>query len=267
MLVDSHCHLNFPQFEGRAPELIERMTAAGVGAALTVCTTLEEFPAVLALAEQSPRLWCSVGVHPDNTGVAEPTVDDLVRLADHPKVIAIGETGLDYYRTPSEQCDWQRLRFSVHIEAARRTRLPMIIHTRSSAADTVQALKDQGRADVRGVMHCFTETLDVAKQAVELGFMISMSGIVTFKNAETLREVARWVPDDMLLVETDAPYLAPVPYRGKTNEPAFVRHVAECVARERGQSLQRLAEQTSANFFRLFEVNPPDNFHQALMAA
>lgn len=251
MLVDSHCHLDFPGLADRQAELLAHMTANGVGHALCVSVTLEDFPQVLALAESDPRLFASVGVHPDNTDCREPTVAELVALAGHARVIAVGETGLDYYRLTGD-LEWQRQRFRNHIQAAKECGKPLIIHTRSAAEDTLRLMAEEGAGDIGGVMHCFTESLDIAQRALDLGFYISFSGIVTFKSAVVIKEVARSIPLDRLLVETDSPYLAPVPYRGKTNEPAYVRHVAEEVARLRGISLEELAAASTANFFRLF---------------
>jgi len=228
------------------------MAEQGVGRALCVAVNLEDFPRVLALAKRDPRLRASVGVHPEYRDAKEPDVATLVGLADEPAIVAIGETGLDYYRSPAAELDWQRERFRVHIRAAREVAKPLIVHTRSSAADTVRILDEEGAQAVGGVMHCFTEDWATARAAIELGFCISFSGIVTFRNAAALREVARQVPDDALLVETDSPYLAPVPYRGRTNEPAYVRHVAECLAEVRGNSLEHIAAVTTANFERLF---------------
>ncbi len=252
MLVDSHCHIDFPEFPEGIEPLLSRMAEAGVGHALCVCVSLELFPRVLAAAQRDARLYASVGVHPDHADCREPDVDTLVALARHPKVVAIGETGLDYYRMPREDLDWQRDRFRVHIRAARAAGRPLIVHTRSAAADTLAILREEGAAEAGGVMHCFTESGEVARQALDLGFYISFSGILTFRNAAELREVARQVPLDRLLVETDAPYLAPVPHRGKRNEPAYVRHVAELIADIKGLAPEAVAEATTANFFRLF---------------
>lgn len=253
LLVDSHCHLDFSDFEGREDELLAAMAANQVGWALIAGVTLERFPGVLALAERFPNLYAAVGVHPDTQEGEEPDQDTLVRLAEHPKVIAIGETGLDYYRLEGD-LEWQRERFRTHIRAARRSRKPMIIHTREAAADTLSILKQEGADEVGGVFHCFTETREVAQAALDLGFHVSLSGIVTFKNALQIKEVASFLPLDRVLVETDAPYLAPVPHRGKLNHPALVLHVAEEVARLRGMSLDDLAEATTGNFFRLFNI-------------
>lgn len=253
MYVDSHCHLAFPDFREDLPQILERMRAAGVAGALNVCVTLEEFPAVLALAENHPQLWATVGVHPDYADIEEPTVERLVSLAAHPKVVAIGETGLDYYRL-AEPLEWQRERFRTHIRAARITGKPLVIHTRAAAADTLRIMEEEGAGEVGGVMHCFTETRAVAERALALGFHISFSGIVTFKNATELQAVATWVPLERLLIETDAPYLAPVPYRGRRNEPGYVPAVAEKIATLRGVATEVVAEASSRNFFNLFKV-------------
>ncbi|MCK9382519.1 MAG: TatD family hydrolase [Sulfuritalea sp.] len=251
MLVDSHCHLDFPDFQGREDELLAAMKAHDVGWALIAGVTLERFPGVLTLAQRFPNLYAAVGVHPDTQEGEEPDEDRLIRLAAHPKVVAIGETGLDYYRLEGD-LEWQRERFRTHIRAARRAGKPLIIHTREAAADTLRILEEEGVGEAGGVFHCFTETRAVAETALDLGFHISFSGIVTFKNAIQIKEVASFVPLDRILVETDAPYLAPVPHRGKLNHPALVRHVAEEVARLRGISTDDLAQATTANFFRLF---------------
>lgn len=259
MYVDSHCHLSFPDFEGRVPELLQAMQAAGVTRALTICTTLEEFAQVHALATTHPTLWCSVGVHPDNEGVTEPALQDLLDRAALPRVVAIGETGLDYYRLNGRiEADmaWQRERFRVHIRAARATGLPLVVHTRSAGDNTVAILREEGEGAVRGVFHCFTETQAVADAALELGFHISFSGILTFRNAEALRDVARRVPLARCLIETDSPYLAPVPYRGKTNQPAYVPHVAAELARLKGLDVAEVAAATTHNFETLFGIPP-----------
>ena len=251
LLVDSHCHLDFPDFNGREGELLDAMAANGVGSALIAGVTLERFPAVLALTDRFPNLYAAVGVHPDTQEGEEPDEATLIRLAAHPKVVAIGETGLDYYRLEGD-LEWQRDRFRTHIRAARRCGKPLIIHTREAAADTLRVLNEEDASKAGGVFHCFTETPAVAEAALALGFYISISGIVTFKNALQVKEVALTVPLDRLLVETDAPYLAPVPHRGKLNHPALVRHVAEEVARLRGISLDELTQATTTNFLRLF---------------
>lgn len=259
MYIDSHCHLDFPGLLEHLPQVLERMRANQVERALCVSVTLEDFPRVLSLAEAHPHLYASVGVHPDSTDCREPDEAFLIQAAAHPKVIATGETGLDYFRAqgdPAQTHDWQRERFRVHIRAARVSGRPLIVHTRAAAADTLAILREEGARDVGGVMHCFTESWEVAQAALDLGFYISLSGIVTFRNAEPLREVARRVPADRLLIETDSPYLAPVPHRGKTNEPGFVRHVGEAIAVIRGESAEALAAQTSRNFFDCFGVTP-----------
>lgn len=237
------------------------MRAAGVGGALNVCVTLEEFPTVLALAESQPDIWCSVGVHPDyrsgqpegTATLEEPTVDRLVKLAAHPKVIAIGETGLDYFRL-EEPLDWQRDRFRTHIRAACSAGKPLIVHTRAAAEDTIRLMREEGADRCGGVMHCFTESWDTARAALDLDFYVSFSGILTFKSAAALREVAARVPLDRILVETDSPYLAPVPHRGKTNEPRFVQHVADVVAALHGTDRATIDARTSENFSRLFKM-------------
>ncbi len=260
MYVDSHCHLVFPELAGRLPEVLQAMQDAGVDRALSICTTLEEFDAVQAQAEAEPRLWCSVGVHPDNEGVQEPTVQDLLERARRPRVVAIGETGLDYYRLGERSVDdmaWQRERFRVHIRAARASGLPLIVHTRSASEHTLQVLREEGAGQVRGVFHCFTETADVARAALELGFHISFSGILTFRNAQDLRDVATWLPLDRCLIETDSPYLAPVPHRGKSNTPAWVPYVAAEIARLKGLPVEQVAAATTRNFERLFGIASP----------
>ncbi len=259
MFVDSHCHLTFPELLSDLPRIRAEMATAQVDRALCICTTLEEFPQVHALALAHDNFWCTVGVHPDNEGVQEPSLDDLCTRAALPRVVAIGETGLDYYRLNGRSVAdmaWQRARFAVHIEAARRTGLPLVVHTRSASDDTVALLREAGGGEVRGVFHCFTETRTVARAALDLGFYISFSGILTFKNAEELREVAREVPLDRCLIETDSPYLAPMPYRGKTNSPAYVPHVAARLADLKGLPLETVAAATTTNFERLFGVPP-----------
>jgi TatD DNase family protein len=253
MLVDSHCHLNFPELAGRVDEALELMRMNGVTHALCVSVTLEEFPQVRAMAERYPHVYGSVGVHPDYPDVPRITESDLLDRAGHPKIVAIGETGLDYFRIKGDT-EWQRERFRTHIRAARRCGKPLIIHTREAADDTLRVMREEGAGEIGGVMHCFTESWEVARAALDLGFHISFSGIVTFKKAEALREVARQVPLERMLVETDSPYLAPVPYRGKINEPGYVKHVAEEIARLRGIPLEEVGAATSANFFRLFKV-------------
>lgn len=257
MYVDSHCHLSFPELSARVPQIRTEMAAAGVDRALCICTTLEEFPAVHALALTHDNFWASVGVHPDNEGVREPDVEDLATLAGLPRVVAIGETGLDYYRLAGRSVAdmaWQRERLRVHVRAARLARLPLIVHTRSAARDTLDILAEEGAEQVGGVFHCFTETLEVAREALDLGFHISFSGILTFRNASDLREVAAFVPLERCLIETDSPYLAPVPYRGKLNTPALVPFVGRELARIKNVAEEELARQTSRNFERLFAI-------------
>ncbi|MCL4747991.1 MAG: TatD family hydrolase [Burkholderiaceae bacterium] len=252
MYIDSHCHLDFPDFSNRIEQVFERMDENQVDGAMCISVTLEGFPAVLALAERHPRLLATAGVHPDYPDDEEPDVARLVAMADHPRVRAIGETGLDYYRLQGD-LEWQRERFRTHIRAARACAKPLVIHTRSAAEDTIRIMREEGAEQAGGVLHCFTEAWETASAAIDMGFCISFSGIVTFKNAVALREVAKRVPEAHLLIETDSPYLAPVPYRGKTNEPGFVRFVGEQMARIRGVSAAHLAELTSSNFHRLFK--------------
>lgn len=253
LLVDSHCHLDFPDFQGKEEQLLAAMSEHGVGSALIAGVTLERFPGVIALVERFKNLYAGVGVHPDTEEGEEPSIERLTGLATHPRVVAIGETGLDYFRLQGDM-EWQRERFRIHIRAAKQCRKPLIIHTREAAVDTLRILVEEQAAEVGGVFHCFTETSEVARAALDIGFHISISGIVTFKNAQQIKEVAALVPLDRLLVETDSPYLAPVPYRGKQNQPAWVRHVAEEVARLRGIGVDALAAATTANFCHLFGV-------------
>lgn len=259
MFTDSHCHLSFPELSADLPAIRAAMAAAQVHRALCICTTLEEFPAVHALASDHDNFWATVGVHPDNENVAEPTLADLLERGRLPRVVAIGETGLDYYRlgtrTPADM-EWQRERFRVHIRAGRALDLPLVIHTRSSAGDTLDLLRAEGHLGAgpvsRGVFHCFTESREVARAALDLGYFISFSGIVTFRNAQDLRDIAAWVPLDRLLIETDSPYLAPVPHRGKTNNPSYVPHVARQIAEVRACPVEEIAAATEANFEALF---------------
>ena len=262
MFTDSHCHLNFPDFKDRMPEVLAAMRDAAVTRALCICTTLEEFDDVHALALAHDHLWATVGVHPDNEGVREPSLEDLLQRAALPRVVGIGETGLDYYRLNGRtlaDMAWQRERYRVHIRAARQTDLPLVIHTRSASEDTLSILREeggfgpaQGLGPARGVFHCFTETADVARAALDLGFYISFSGIITFKTAADLREVVAFVPMDRLLIETDSPYLAPVPHRGKTNSPAYVPWVAQQVAAIKGLAVEDVAEASTHSFLSLF---------------
>jgi TatD DNase family protein len=255
MFVDSHCHLDFPDFAGEIPRILESMRAAQVTHALCISVDLPDFPRVHALATAHANLYASAGTHPDYPETEEPTVERLIALAGLPKVVAIGETGLDYFRQQGD-LEWQRQRFRTHIRAAREVGKPLVIHTRAAADDTIRIMREEHAGEAGGVMHCFTETLDVAQKALDLGFHISFSGIVTFKNATALKEVARMVPLERMLIETDSPYLAPVPYRGKRNEPTYVPHVAQEIARLRDITLPDVAAATSANFFQLFGIDP-----------
>jgi TatD DNase family protein len=254
VFVDSHCHLDFPELIGQLPSVFDAMAANRVTHALTISVNLRTLPDVLRLATEHENLYATVGVHPDTEDAGEPSVDELIALAARPKVVAIGETGLDYYRLTGD-LEWQRTRFRNHIRAARTCGKPLVIHTRSAAADTLAIMREERASEAGGVMHCFTESWDVAQAALEQGFHISFSGIVTFKNARAVQEVARRVPLDRMLIETDSPYLAPVPYRGKTNQPAYVRYVGEEIARLRSLPVENIATATSANFFRLFGVS------------
>jgi TatD DNase family protein len=254
MFIDSHCHIDFPDFSEGVMPLLDNMRAAQVDAALCVSVNLENFPRVLAVAEAHPNLYASVGVHPDHDAGRDPDVDELVALARHPRVVAIGETGLDYYRMAREEVDWQRARFRTHIRAAKQAGKPLIIHTRNAADDTLAIMQEEDAQQAGGVMHCFTESWAVAEAALAMGFYISFSGIVTFKSAKDLKDVARHVPLERMLIETDSPYLAPMPHRGKRNEPAYVRHVAEEIANLRGIPLEQVAAATSRNFSDLFKV-------------
>ncbi|HCN88387.1 MAG TPA: DNAase [Oxalobacteraceae bacterium] len=257
MYIDSHCHINFPELAARLPEIFGKMAENHVSHALCVSVDLPDFPQVLALAETYPNIFASVGVHPDYENTPEPSVDDLVRLSQHPKIVAIGETGLDYFRLEGD-LEWQRERFRTHIRASRATGKPLIIHTRAASEDTIRIMREEGAGSdaggAGGVMHCFTESLEVAQAAMAMGFYISFSGIVTFKSARDLQAVALAVPLERMLIETDSPYLAPVPQRGKMNEPGFVRHVAEFLATLKNIPLEQLARHTSDNFFNLFNI-------------
>ena len=256
MLVDSHCHLDrvdLTPYGGDFGRLMAATREAGVSHLLCVSIDLESYPDMLALVEGYPEVSVSVGVHPNDHDRREPTVEELVELACHPKNVAIGETGLDYFRGEGD-LDWQRQRFRTHIRAARAAAKPLIIHTRDAREDTIEILREERAGEVGGVMHCFTETWEMARAALDLDFYISFSGIVTFRNAEELRTVAARVPDDRILVETDSPYLAPVPYRGKPNEPRYVTKVVETIAALRDVDVDRLAQQSSENYFRLFNA-------------
>jgi TatD DNase family protein len=264
MFTDSHCHLNFPELLADLPAIREAMVKAHVTRALCISTTLEEFPAVHALATQFDNFWATVGVHPDNEGVTEPSLETLLTLGTLPRIVGIGETGLDYYRLGERtlaDMEWQRDRYRTHIRAARQLNLPLVIHTRSASDDTLAILKEEGEdgtdGSAGGVFHCFTETAEVARAALDLGFYISFSGILTFKNAQHLRDVAAFVPLDRILIETDSPYLAPMPYRGKTNNPSYVPHVAAQLGLIKHRSIEDIAEITSSNFDRLFTAVLP----------
>ncbi len=251
MFVDSHCHVDFPALAAQMPDILQRMQTNHVSHALCVSVNLPDWPGLIQLVEQHSALWASVGVHPDYEDTVEPTVDDLVNRSAHPKVVAIGETGLDYFRLQGD-LDWQRARFRRHIQASRQSRLPLIIHTRSSAEDTLKIMREEGAQEFGGVMHCFTESWEVAQAAMDMNFYISFSGIVTFKNAVALQEVAKNIQLDRILIETDSPYLAPVPHRGKLNDPSKVIHVAEKIAELRGVTLKEIENASTDNFFNLF---------------
>ncbi len=252
MFIDSHCHLDFPELAADRDAVLQLMRDNRVTHALTISTTLKTFPDVLRVAEMNDNMWCSAGVHPDEqVDDHEATLEELLAMADHPKVVAIGETGLDYFRL-TEPLDWQRERFRIHIRAAKQCGKPLVIHTRNSSADTLRLMKEGSAAEVGGVMHCFTETQEIADAAIAMNFHISFSGIVTFKSAKALQEVAKRVPLDRMLIETDSPYLAPTPFRGKMNQPGYVRYVAEYIATLRGVAVEEVAAATTENFFRLF---------------
>ena len=251
MYVDSHCHLDFPELAKNLPDILNRMEQNQVSHALVVSVNLPNWPGLMELVAPHPHLYASVGVHPDYEDTPEPTVQELVDMAQSPKVVAIGETGLDYFRM-AEPLEWQRDRFRTHIRASRASGLPLIIHTRSSSADTLRIMKEEGADQYGGVMHCFTESWEVAQAAMELNFYISLSGIVTFKKAQDLQELATKLPLDRLLIETDSPYLAPVPHRGKLNDPSNVMHVAEKIAELRGIAVAEVAKHSTENFFKLF---------------
>jgi len=258
MFVDSHCHLDFPDFAADMPGVLGAMAEAQVTHALCIAVNLPDWPAVRALAEANAQLYATVGVHPDYEDTPEPSVEDLVALAQTARIVAIGETGLDYYRL-SGDLGWQRERFRTHIRAARAAGKPLVIHTRAAAADTLAIMREESAGEAGGVMHCFTESWEVAAAALDLGFHISISGIVTFKNARDIKDVASRVPLERLLIETDAPYLAPVPHRGRRNEPAYVPLVAAEIARLRDVPVETIARATSDNFFRLFRIPAYDD--------
>lgn len=251
MFVDSHCHLDFPALTEKFDEVLAAMQRNQVEQALVVSVTLEDWPRVMQVVERQPHWVASVGVHPGYEAVNQPSIADLLERATHPRVVAIGETGLDYYYQ-QEPLDWQRERFRIHIQAANQAQLPLIIHTRDAPDDTLRIMQEENAQQCGGVMHCFTESWAMAEAALDLGFYISISGIVTFKNAQQVQEVATKVPLDRLLIETDSPYLAPVPYRGKTNDPSLVVHVAEKIAELRGITVAEVAQASKENFYRLF---------------
>jgi len=257
-VIDSHCHLDFEDFDQDREAVLERMRAAGVHQAICISVNLADFPRVLMLAKSRPGLWATVGVHPDYQDVEEPSPERLCRLAADPKVLAIGETGLDYFRLKGD-LSWQRERFRCHIQAARQAKLPLVVHTRAASADTIAIMREQGASDCGGVMHCFTEDWDTGRAALDLGFFISFSGIVTFKSATALREVAKKVPLDRILIETDAPYLVPVPHRGQRNEPAMVAATAGFLADLRGLAIDEFAALTTNNCYSLFNKLAPFN--------
>jgi TatD DNase family protein len=255
VFVDSHCHINFSDFADDGDAVVERMRAANVSHAMCISVTLPEWPSVVAIADRHENIYATAGVHPDYENIEEPTINDLLTRAQHPKVQAIGETGLDYYRLQGD-LDWQRARFRTHIRAARECGKPLVIHTRSASSDTLAIMREERADEVGGVMHCFTESWDVASAAMDLGFYISFSGIVSFKSAKDLRDVALRVPMERMLIETDSPYLAPVPHRGKRNEPSYVPHVAAAIAAVREINVETVGRATSQNFFSLFRVTP-----------
>lgn len=258
MFVDSHCHLDFPDLALNIERVLANMHANDVGYGLCIGVNLRDFANVLAVAESHDNLYATVGIHPDYEDEVPTSVEELVQLAQHPKIIGIGETGLDYYRLKGD-LEWQRERFRTHIRAAIKAEKPLVIHTREAAADTLKIMQEENADQVGGVMHCFTETWEVAQAAMEMGFYISFSGIVTFRNASSIKALAQKVPLDRMLIETDSPYLAPVPFRGKTNQPAYVRYVAEEIASLRGISVDEVGAVTTANFFRLFNLAVPCN--------
>ncbi|NML31262.1 TatD family hydrolase [Paraburkholderia antibiotica] len=260
MFVDSHCHINFEGLADRLPQVLENMRSLSVTHALCVSVDLETLPSVLDIASRCDNVYASVGVHPDHEHMREPSVAELVELAEHPKVVAIGETGLDYYRLEGRSIadmEWQRERFRTHIRAAHATGKPLIVHTRAASEDTLRIMAEERAGEPGGVMHCFTEPWAIAEQALAQNFYISLSGIVTFKSATDVQDVARRVPLERLLIETDSPYLAPVPYRGKPNEPAYVSYVGRFIAQQREMPDEALAAATTQNFFRLFKIPAP----------
>lgn len=258
MLVDSHCHLNFPELAENIVDIRQAMHDAQVGHAMCISVTLDKVHEVIGLAETYDNFYASVGVHPDYENIEEPSVETLTQLANHPKVVAIGETGLDYFRLKGD-LTWQRDRFRTHIQASIETQKPLVIHTRQAREDTIRIMREEGAEQAGGVLHCFTESQEMAEQAMDMGFYISFSGILTFKNAKELQAVAKVIPLERILVETDSPYLAPVPYRGKTNQPAYVQHVAQYLADLKEISLEEVIQATTNNFFQLFKHANPVN--------
>ena len=256
--VDSHCHINFPELYQNIDSILSKMSSNKVTHALCVSVTLDKLPDIFKIANTYPHIFASVGVHPDYEDIEEPSVEELCRFAKEKKVVAIGETGLDYFKVQGD-LSWQRDRFRTHIKAAIQSNLPLIIHTRNAAEDTLKIMREEGANDVGGVMHCFTESLNVALEAIKLNFYISFSGIVTFKNATDLKEVVKAIPLDRILIETDSPYLAPVPYRGKINDPSNVIHVAEEIAKLKNIPMEEVGEVTTHNFFKLFSKCRPSN--------
>tara|TARA_B100001173_G_scaffold244408_1_gene214499 strand:- start:283 stop:1056 length:774 start_codon:yes stop_codon:yes gene_type:complete len=251
MYIDSHCHINFSELNEKIDQVLANMKDNNISHALCVSVTLDKIDEILGLAKKYSNIYASVGVHPDYEDIQEPDIETLYRYSKEKKVVAIGETGLDYFRLKGD-LTWQRDRFRTHIRAAIKSELPLIIHTRNAQEDTINIMKEEGANSATGVMHCFTESYEMAKQAIDLGFFISFSGIITFKNAESLRDTVKKVPIENILIETDSPYLAPVPNRGKLNEPANVRYVAEKIAELKGISIEEVAEITTNNFFNLF---------------
>lgn len=253
MLIDSHCHLNYAELSSNLGFYLNEMSTNKVSHALCVATNPDNFAAVLTIASENPNIFASIGVHPDDCPELVISAEDLLKHVSHPKVVAIGETGLDYFHTLPDNAKYQHSRFLTHITVAKKANLPLVIHTRNSFADTLALMKDNGVAEVGAVMHCFTENMENAKKCLDLGFYISISGVVTFKNAHIVQDMAKYVPLDMLLVETDAPFLAPMPFRGKTNHPALVLHTAKYLAELKDVTFEELASKTTANFFRLFK--------------
>jgi TatD DNase family protein len=251
MYIDSHCHINFPELNQKIDEVVMNMENNSITHALCVSVTLDKINEILDLTKKYSNIYASVGVHPDYEDIQEPDIDILFKYSKDKKIVAIGETGLDYFRLKGD-LSWQRDRFRTHIRAAIKSKLPLIIHTRNAQDDTISIMKEEGANSATGVMHCFTESYEMAKQAIDLGFYISFSGIITFKNAETLRETVKKIPIENILIETDSPYLAPVPNRGKLNEPANVRYVAEKISELKGIPVEKVAEITTNNFFKLF---------------